>query len=256
MSNFIEVSVKKAIPLIEDKNTLLLDVRDIYSYKKGHIDGAMQAHGDLVQHLIQSKQYERPVLVYCYQGNSSKELAEVFSRAGFLECYSLMGGFAAWKKRNSLFSDTPYSDETNAWLIAKGFEEQSLNATIYHQNTPLILASQEGREDIVATLLQAGADTNQTNADSQTPLWAACYSQDVRIVKALINSGANIDHQNQDGVSALMYASSAGFNDVVQCLLEHGANTALNNVDGFSALDLAATPQIIKILRAKEPVSA
>ena len=257
MNYFSEVSVKQAQDqlLVED-STLILDVRDAYSYKADHIEGAMQAHGGLVEHLIQSKQYDRPILVYCYYGNSSKELAEVFGRAGFKKCFSLKGGFTAWKKRDSLYAAGFYNEQTNLWLVEKGFEEQSLDAVIDGQKTPLMSACEEAKLDIVRELINAGADLEIRNSDGNTAIWAACFGGNLDIIKLLIDAGANIDHCNNEGVTALIYAASAGKTDVVKLLVEEGADVELKTADDFTALDLAANMQILKLLKKQTALAA
>ena len=98
MSYYIELNAQQAEALISEQKPMILDVRDFVSYKEQHIEGAMHSHGDLVEHLIARQQFERPVLVYCYHGNSSKDLAEFFGGIGFKTVYSMAGGYTAWKK--------------------------------------------------------------------------------------------------------------------------------------------------------------
>lgn len=99
-TNFEEISPSQAEKIIAEGNPLIIDTRDPYSYRDAHIEGVMQSHGDLISHLIDSQQFDRPVIVYCYHGNSSKDLAEVLGRSGFKHSYSMSGGFTAWKKRS------------------------------------------------------------------------------------------------------------------------------------------------------------
>ncbi len=100
MSVFKEVNAKEAKTIISGADLLVLDMRDAHSYQEGHIEGAMLAHDRLVESLIRKKDFERPVIIYCFHGNSSKDLAELFGRSGFKSVFSLTGGFVAWKKTN------------------------------------------------------------------------------------------------------------------------------------------------------------
>ncbi|MEM0912615.1 MAG: hemerythrin domain-containing protein [Pseudomonadota bacterium] len=97
-----EISVKDAEAFINDENVLLLDIRDIYSFKADHIPGAMLVHDDLVSHLIATKQYDRPIIVYCYKGVSSLDLVSMLTSRGYRRCYSLSGGFTEWSKYHRL----------------------------------------------------------------------------------------------------------------------------------------------------------
>ena len=101
MAGYKEIKPEDARQMIANEDPLVIDSRDSFSYKEAHIDGALQSHEQLIEHLINNGDHERPVIVYCYQGNSSKDLAEVLSRAGFKNCYSLAGGFTAWKKSSA-----------------------------------------------------------------------------------------------------------------------------------------------------------
>ncbi len=253
MNHYEEISVPQAVDLIAaNPQVWLLDARDAHDYQAGHIDGAMQAHSGLIEHLIKKRDFDRPVIVYCYQGKSSKDVASILGRAGYKNAYSLQGGYVAWKKRASPLSAKPYSANTTAWLVNAGFAPQALNATLASQTTPLILAARQGEASVVQELIAAGADLEAANSDGNTALWAACYAEQLPIIEQLVSAGANINHQNPDGVSVLIYAASAGKTSVVELLLAKGAEQSLTTVDDFSALDLAANPTIIRLLMTAE----
>ncbi len=94
-----EISVAQAKALLSERDKLLvLDNRDIESYKNGHIDGAMMAHEGLIESVINKGDKHVPVLVYCYQGASSMDVAKLFANCGFHEVYSMIGGYAEWKR--------------------------------------------------------------------------------------------------------------------------------------------------------------
>lgn len=93
-----EITPEKAVEIISSSDPLILDVRDANSYKEGHIDGAMLAHDSLTESIIKRKEYQRPIIIYCYHGNSSKDMAEFIGAIGFKSVFSMQGGFTAWKK--------------------------------------------------------------------------------------------------------------------------------------------------------------
>jgi len=93
-----EISPAQAEMLMNEKDILLLDSRDLESYKQGHIEGAMMAHEALIDSVLSKNDKRTPVLVYCYQGASSKDTAKVFANSGFNEVYSIVGGYAEWKR--------------------------------------------------------------------------------------------------------------------------------------------------------------
>ena len=98
MANFVEVTVAEAAKMIAECQVMILDRRDLSSYKQGHIEGAMMAHDGLVESLIKKRDINTPVLIYCYRGNSSKELAALFVQFGYEEVYSMAGGYVEWKQ--------------------------------------------------------------------------------------------------------------------------------------------------------------
>lgn len=99
MFDFIDISPAEAKQLISERsNLVILDNRDLQSYKQGHIDGAMMAHDGIVESIINKGNKQVPVLVYCYQGLTSKDVAKVFASCGFPEVYTMSGGYAEWKR--------------------------------------------------------------------------------------------------------------------------------------------------------------
>jgi thiosulfate sulfurtransferase len=81
--------------LYEDAATII-DTRDLLSYKAGHIPKAISLAGKSMQETLSVLDKERPVVVYCDQGNFSKGTAVYFSEQGFKEVYSMTGGFGRW----------------------------------------------------------------------------------------------------------------------------------------------------------------
>ena len=119
---------------------------------------------------------------------------------------------------------------------------------------PLILASQQGRCDVVAFLLAHNAPLDALDEYGNNALWAACYAQASDCIAALIDAGVNLDYQNAaSGATALMYAASSGRDAVVKQLLAAGADVRLQNHDDFTALDLASTRVILKLLSSLKP---
>jgi len=119
------------------------------------------------------------------------------------------------------------------------------NADIY----PLILASQQGRGDVVQFLIKQGAELNVLDQYGNNALWAACYADSSDCIKALINAGIDMNHQNSvSGATALIFAASSDRENVVEQLLAAGADPGLKTHDDFTALDLASTRKILKLL--------
>ncbi|AXJ96888.1 MULTISPECIES: ankyrin repeat domain-containing protein [unclassified Sphingomonas] len=74
-------------------------------------------------------------------------------------------------------------------------------------NTPLILATMAGREDLVSLLLTYKANPNLANGQGQTPLILAVNNRDVDLTRLLLSKGGDPDQtDNLAGMSARDYA--------------------------------------------------
>ena len=114
---------------------------------------------------------------------------------------------------------------------------------------PLILASQQGRSDVVNFLIEQDAVLNVVDHYGNNALWAACYAESIDCIAALIFAGINVNHQNSaSGATALIFAASSGREMVVEQLLAAGADPTLKTHDDFTALDLASTRKILNLL--------
>ena len=73
--------------------------------------------------------------------------------------------------------------------------------------TPLVFATRQGDLDCVKTLVEAGADVNQTTHYGWTPLLVATQNRHYIIGKYLLDHGANPNLQNHGGWSPLYLAT-------------------------------------------------
>jgi len=113
----------------------------------------------------------------------------------------------------------------------------------------LILASQQGRSDVLNFLIEQNAALDVIDEYGNNALWAACYAETSGCIEVLIDAGVDINYQNSaSGATALIFAASSGREAVVEQLLAAGADPDLKTHDDFSALDLASTRKILKFL--------
>jgi len=122
--------------------------------------------------------------------------------------------------------------------------------------TPLYWAVERGREDVVRTLLEKGADINAVDACGMSPLIRACAQccvhVNTRMVKLLIENGAAVESKDADGMTALHHASREGHTEIVSLLLKRGARVRDRDRSGDNALDIAeqfSKIQVIDLLR-------
>lgn len=255
--SFQRINVDSARDLLARGDVLLLDNRDPQSFARGHIDGARNLSPINLPQFLAETPKDRPILIYCYHGNSSQSFAAAFASQGFSKVHSLDGGYEGWataqaaKPSQALKLAGALSESLQAFLVAQGFAPGDVNAADKDKMTPLMRAAYQGPAAIVGELLAAGAKVDAQNADGSQPLWLACVGDDPVIVTAIVKAGADLDHKNVNGSTALMYAASAGKAKALKVLLEAGADLTYEN-DGFSALDMASTKECLDLLRAAQ----
>jgi thiosulfate sulfurtransferase len=105
MSGYQVITPERARVLLATQSVTVLDLRDHRSYRAGHIEGALLLHDGLMQTLITQNELEKPVLIYCFRGNKSKEKADLFCDLGFRNVYSLDGGYTDWVKGEGAGAD-------------------------------------------------------------------------------------------------------------------------------------------------------
>src|SRR6266496_3512141 len=135
--------------------------------------------------LIGATARTRPILIYCYHGNASREYAQTFSDFGFSEVYSLDGGYEAWCTRPTASESQMLDASLRDWLAAQQFPAAGINAVIANATTPLMKASHSGDRGIIRLLVMAGAEVNARNADGNNALWLACVGSHLDIIDML-----------------------------------------------------------------------
>ncbi|MFC0709596.1 ankyrin repeat domain-containing protein [Azorhizophilus paspali] len=246
------LSAVEAAALIRAEPELsLFDVRDLHSYRQEHLDGAMHLSEDRVPLWLGRLPKDKPVLIYCYHGNSSKTFAQMFSDFRFARVYSVDGGYRplANALAEATAPDAAPSAELAAFLDEWRYPADDLEARGQHGLTPLMRAALQGRREMVRELLALGADIRARNDDGNTALWLACVSRDSGLVQDLIDAGIELDNRNDAGSTALMYTASSDRPELLKILLEAGADPQVRNFDDLRAVELAASRACLKLLR-------
>lgn len=94
------------------------------------------------------------------------------------------------------------------------------------ETPPLLAAAENGNEEILDYMIQAGVNVDSTSSERLTPLMVA---KTVRIAQKLINAGARVNKRDLAGRTPFMHQAFAGDTEVMQFLLLHGAS--INEVD-------------------------
>ena len=93
------VTPAKAVALLNDENTVVIDVREPHEFAKGHIENArLISIGKIDEKLYELEPHkDKPILVICQQGTRSAHACKKLNKAGFSQVYELSGGMLAWE---------------------------------------------------------------------------------------------------------------------------------------------------------------
>ena len=97
-----EVGPAEAVQLINRRDAVVLDVRNVAEYKSGHITNARHVPEAELESRAKEleKMKSKPIIVSCARGNRSAGVAGRLRKLGFNEVFSLRGGLSAWEQAN------------------------------------------------------------------------------------------------------------------------------------------------------------
>ncbi len=98
METFEHISVEEAHQRLQQQRGVLVDIRDPQSFALGHTPGAFHLTNDSLVIFMNEHDFDTPVMVMCYHGNSSQGAAQYLLQQGFEAVYSVDGGFDAWHR--------------------------------------------------------------------------------------------------------------------------------------------------------------
>lgn len=131
-------------------------------------------------------------------------------------------------------------------LLAKGADKNFYDNKLM---TPLFLACETFRLDIVKILVESGADLNQVvTIDAVTPLHIALIKEKMEIVRYLMFHGAKCDRPSADGSYLAHVAAIKAKVEVIQTLAARGLSLESRNHDGIQPVHLAASGGSINVL--------
>uniref|UniRef100_A0A1X7TSM0 Uncharacterized protein n=1 Tax=Amphimedon queenslandica TaxID=400682 RepID=A0A1X7TSM0_AMPQE len=130
-------------------------------------------------------------------------------------------------------------------------ETVNIDHTNEEGKTALMLACERGHEDIVHSLLIAGANVNIQDNKGWTALMMASKYNHISIIHMLLQANANPHLKASAGSNAVIIASYVGNYEVVQLLISKGVDYKYQREDGVNALMVACMnghTQIVKLL--------
>lgn len=96
-----EVTVEQTRAILEeDKNALLIDVREDNEWAAGHARGAQHLGRGIIERDIEQTvpDTQTHIILYCGGGYRSALAADSLLRMGYEYVYSMSGGWKAWKE--------------------------------------------------------------------------------------------------------------------------------------------------------------
>lgn len=111
--SYNDMYVNQVEEFVQQAGAIIIDIRDSQSFYTEHMKDAIHIDGPTMGNLIRHRKNNPPVLVYCYHGNSSRDMAEMISHFGFTNVSHLVGGWEAWKNHLALSEKSPseFSDQ-------------------------------------------------------------------------------------------------------------------------------------------------
>ncbi len=120
-------------------------------------------------------------------------------------------------------------------LIDAGADSNATDAT---KRTPLHLCVERDLPDLIAPLIAAGAKPSQRDDAGWTPLHLAGAKNRLTAAQQLLAHGANIDARSNLGGTPLHEAAASGSPEIIQLYLDAGVDTSVV-AEGGTALDIA-----------------
>ena len=99
MQEFKNINIDEFKKISNHNNSIIIDIRDDESFSQSHILNAKHLSMDNIMTFIEETDKNTHVLIYCYKGYSSQKIANFLTDSGFINVYSLIGGFNAWKTK-------------------------------------------------------------------------------------------------------------------------------------------------------------
>ena len=166
--------------------------------------------------------------------------------------FSKIGGFCQRKLLN-------YASENGYLRVVESLLSKGVINDVEDKNlhTPLMLAAENGHNDISMYLINHGADVRRIDDFWQTTLLSyASENGHLRVVELLLSEGAEIDAEDKNHHTPLMLAVKNGHNDVSMHLINHGADVSKKDVQERTALHYASERGHLKVVEVLLRVGA
>jgi len=104
-----ELTLQQAIRFLNDKKHVVLDLRPLPLFEKGHVPHSK--HADLDELLSHPgkfiKKKDTPILLLCEHNHRTRKVGRKLKQAGYTNIQIVQGGLAAWHKENLPLNSIP-----------------------------------------------------------------------------------------------------------------------------------------------------
>jgi ankyrin repeat protein len=141
-------------------------------------------------------------------------------------------------------------EDVVAWLITM---KAKVDTPAGNGSTALMFAAQEGHTGVLQQLISYGANVNAIKLNAvnagNTAVHFAATGNKKNALLILLRSGASVDHPNKLGVTPLLDACKVGSLEIVQLLQEWKANLSARTSNGITALYAAVKANHLPVVR-------
>ena len=95
--SFKEISPEQAWEMMQN-GAILADVRDPQRFTYSHAKGAFHLTNQSFLQFEELVDFDSPIIVSCYHGVSSRNVATFLVEQGYENVFSVIGGFDGWEK--------------------------------------------------------------------------------------------------------------------------------------------------------------
>ena len=167
------------------------------------------------------------------------EFADAKAAAGYIASYGIVSWFNnALSPDQQSFLDAIRNDNLEVILSFSG-KGVDINQKDINGNPYIITAVRTCASRTIETLLTFNPDPDITDANNNTALLWAIIENKNDIFRLLIQHGANIQAANNDGENGLMLAASGNNAEALMFFLKNGFDAARKNNSGQNALTMA-----------------
>ena len=144
--------------------------------------------------------------------------------------------------------------ELGADLLDGGMNPNISSPSAPYSTLPL-LAAECGQPALLKLLLARGASPNVTvpqgRERGRTPLHGACYSGRRDLIALLVDAGAELDAVTEaEGFTPLQFACFTNNMDIAKQLMDYGADVSVRDKQGRTPVELAVAQRWLTLPRA------